>query len=83
MATENLYTKDCIRTVSGIYVNVFEPKPEMFVIEDIAHALSFMPRFAGHLRWPYSVAQHSLAVSNGVYPQNRLDGISRARARHT
>lgn len=26
---ENLYTPNCIRTRSGLYVNVFEPKPEM------------------------------------------------------
>jgi hypothetical protein len=27
-----------IRTVTGKWVNVFDPKPEMFDIEDIAHA---------------------------------------------
>lgn len=57
---ENLYTPSCIRTVSGRYVNVFEPKPEMFCIEDIAHALSMMPRFGGHLPFWYSVADHSV-----------------------
>ena len=64
--TENLYTPDCIRTFSGIYVNVFEPKPEMFNIEDIAHALSHQPRFSGHLRDPYTVAQHSIHCSKMV-----------------
>lgn len=59
MATENLYQKDCIRTHSGIYMNVFEPKAEMVAIEDIAISLSRMPRFAGHLSEPYSVAEHS------------------------
>jgi uncharacterized protein len=60
---ENLYTPNCIRTVSGIYVNVFDPKPEMFCIEDIAHSLSFQCRFAGHLSRFYSVAEHSLNCS--------------------
>lgn len=56
---ENLYTPDCIRTVTGKYVNVFDPKPDMFCIEDIAHALAMQPRFGGHLPYHYSVAQHS------------------------
>ena len=46
---ENLYTPNCIRTFTGIYVNVFEPTPEMICIEDIAHALSNQCRFSGHL----------------------------------
>lgn len=57
---ENLYTPNCIRTISGIYVNVFEPTPEMIKIEDIAHSLCFQCRFGGHLPRFYSVAQHSL-----------------------
>ena len=60
---ENLYTKDCIRTKSGIYINVFEPTPEMICIEDIAHALTYQCRFGGHLPKFYSVAQHSLNCS--------------------
>jgi uncharacterized protein len=52
--------KDSIRTNSGLYINVFEPTPEMISIEDIAHALSHMPRFGGHLDVFYSVGQHSV-----------------------
>jgi hypothetical protein len=56
---ENLYTPNCIRTFTGIYMNVFEPTLEMICIEDIAHALSMQCRFGGHLPEFYSVAEHS------------------------
>lgn len=58
--TENLNAVRSIRTISGQYVNVFEPDPKTLLIEDIAHALSNQPRFGGHLPQFYSVAQHSL-----------------------
>lgn len=69
---ENLYTPDCIRTISGIYFNVFEPTPDMVCIEDIAHALSHQPRWAGHTPVFYSVAAHSLHVAHRALPQHKL-----------
>lgn len=60
---ENLFTIDCIRTYSGIYMNVFEPTMDMLSIIDIAHALSQQCRFGGHLEHFYSVAEHSLYCS--------------------
>jgi len=49
-----------IRTSSGAFVNVFDTNPDTIKIEDIAHALSRLPRFGGHLNRHYSVAQHSV-----------------------
>ena len=63
---ENLYTKNCIRTFTGLYINVFEPTPEMICIEDIAHSLSMQPRFGGHLSEFYSVAQHCVLMTELV-----------------
>lgn len=59
---ENLYTQGCIRTYTGIYVDILNPKPEMFCIEDIAHSLSMIPRFGGHLPIFYSVAEHCIEM---------------------
>lgn len=37
-----------------------DPTEQEVHIEDIAHALSHQNRFNGHLKWPYTVAQHSV-----------------------
>lgn len=58
-----LFWGDCIRTASGIYVDVFKPTEDMITIEDIAYGLSHVCRWAGHTKKFYSVAQHSVCVS--------------------
>jgi len=76
MQEENLFTPNCIRTVSGKYVNVFEPTPDMICIEDIAHALSNQCRFGGHLPRFYSVAEHSLNCSYLIDdPELKLEAL--------
>lgn len=49
---------------------MLDPRPEDFVIEDIAHALSNQCRFAGHTTRFYSVAEHSVRVARYVESQN-------------
>lgn len=63
---ENLHTTDCIRTYTGLYMNVFDPTMDMICIEDIAHALSQIPRFGGHLPEFFSVGQHSINCSLAI-----------------
>lgn len=72
---ENLYTPNCIRTRSGIYINPFEPTPDQITIEDIAHSLSMQCRFAGHLPEFYSVAQHSFECSFLVQDKYKLQAL--------
>ena len=61
-ARDNMAT---LETVSGRKVDVSNPNPSDIVIEDIAWALSRMPRFSGHSipYVPYSVAQHCIQVA--------------------
>lgn len=75
MAEENLFTPRCIRTHSGIYMNVFEPTLEMIDINDIAHALSHQCRFGGHLDTHYSVAQHSFHCAELVSEEHKLSAL--------
>lgn len=72
---DNLHAGDCIRTFTGLYMNVFEPTPDMIHIDDIAHALSNQPRFAGHLKNFYSVAEHSVLVSKLVPDEYKLQAL--------
>ncbi len=53
---------DWLETFTGIKFHVMQPSAEEVCIEDIAHALSMIPRFGGQARRFYSVAAHSLHV---------------------
>jgi len=55
-----------LQTVSGRRVNPFDPDPSQIDIGDIARALGNLCRFGGHSRVFYSVAQHSVIVSELV-----------------
>lgn len=54
-----------IRTATGRWVHLLDPKPDQINLHDIAHALSRVCRFGGHIAGEgiYSVAEHSLHVS--------------------
>ncbi len=55
-----------LQTVSGRWVNPFDPDPHQLDAGDIARALANQCRFGGHCRVFYSVAQHSVIVSRVV-----------------
>jgi hypothetical protein len=54
---------DWIQTFTGKKFFPLDPRPEDVDIEDIAHSLSLQCRFTGHCKFFYSVAQHSVLVS--------------------
>jgi uncharacterized protein len=55
-----------LQTVSGRWVNPFDPDQSQLDAGDIARALANVCRFGGHARSFYSVAQHSVIVSELV-----------------
>lgn len=65
-----------IVTYTGKVFEFLNPKPEMVCIEDIAHALSNLCRYTGHVNSFYSVAQHCvLMAENPNFPGNPISKL--------
>ena len=64
-----------ITTYSGVHFWPLLPNADDILIEDIAHALSVQCRFGGHTRVFYSVAEHSVRVSQFCRPEDALWGL--------
>ena len=65
---------DWIQTYRGRFW-VLDPRPEDVNIEDLAHHLANICRFSGACNVFYSVAQHSVLVSNLVRTSQELAGL--------
>jgi len=72
------------RMLSGRRLDLLDPAPLDIEIGDIAHGLAFVARWNGQTRgdWPYSVAEHSLLVTEiferanpGVSPRWQLAAL--------
>lgn len=64
-----------LQTFSGIQFYPYRPEPSMVRIKDIAHALSMKCRFGGHIGNFYSVAEHSVYVSQLVPDAFKLEAL--------
>ncbi|MDA5547674.1 HD family hydrolase [Yersinia massiliensis] len=66
----------CIKTYPDLlHFDYADPKESSISINDIAQALSNECRFAGHIPYFYSVAQHSWLVSQLVSPEYALEAL--------
>jgi 5'-deoxynucleotidase YfbR-like HD superfamily hydrolase len=68
-------TMSYIQTLSGKKFNYLTATIDDIDVEDIATALSNICRFAGHLPEFYSVAQHSVLVSQIVPPEFAFEAL--------
>lgn len=66
---------DWIQTYTGKQFWPLEPRGEDIDILDIAHALSNLCRYGGHVEEFYSVAQHCVLVSDTVPAEFALYGL--------
>lgn len=71
-----IQTKTCISVIDGSFFDLINPKENEYDIEVIAHALSRVNRYTGHIiPEHYSVAEHSVLVSLAVPQRFALEGL--------
>lgn len=63
---------DWMQTYTGKRFWPLDPSPEDIDPLDIAHALSLVCRYGGHVRRFYSVAEHCVLMSYAVAPEHAL-----------
>lgn len=74
-AAESGRRGDWMQTHTGRMFYPLDPRAEDVCLEDIAHALSNLCRYAGHCRMFYSVAQHCCLVADMLPDELKLAGL--------
>ena len=64
-----------IRTYTGVLFDFVCPELSPISLVDIAHSLSLMCRFAGHVKKFYSVAEHVVRVSYACPEEFAMEGL--------
>lgn len=72
MSENEWHRGNWMQTVSGRQFYPLHPRPEDVDPGDIAHALSLLCRYNGHVDRFYSVAEHCVLLSHAVSPENAL-----------
>lgn len=68
-------TNTCISVTGGEYFDLLNPRGFDYSVETIAHALSNLCRYTGHVTQFYSVAEHCVLVSLAVPKKYALEGL--------
>lgn len=63
---------DWLQTYTGKCFWPMDPREEEVDVVDIAQALGACARFAGHTKFPHSVAMHCVMVAEHCSPEHRL-----------
>lgn len=66
---------DWMQTFTGSRFYPLDPRPEDIDSRDIAHALSLLCRYGGHVDRFYSVAEHCVLMSEAVAPEHALAAL--------
>jgi hypothetical protein len=66
---------DWMQIYSGGRFYPLDPRPDEIHSEDIAHALSLLCRYGGHVDRFYSVAEHCVLMSEWVPPEHALAAL--------
>lgn len=66
---------DWMQTSTGGRFYPSDPRPGDIDGRDIAHSLSLICRYAGHISRFYSVAEHCILMSHAVAPENALHAL--------
>lgn len=64
-----------MQTYTGRRFYPADPRPDEVEPEDIAHALSLLCRYGGHVDRFYSVAEHCVLLSEAVAPEHALAAL--------
>lgn len=72
MTTDTWLRGDWMQTFTGRAFYPLDPRVEDVDIVDIAHGLSLLCRYGGHVKRFYSVAEHCILMSNAVAPEHAL-----------
>lgn len=73
--TESWEQGDWMQTYTGRKFYPLAAQPEDIDPLDIAHALSMICRYGGHVQRPYYVAEHCVLLSHAVRPENALRAL--------